>query len=143
VGSLPPIIPGTTPERSAKALKRVRVDPVEPEYEYEEEDPADTWDMKPTIRRTASGEMKEFFTIKYLAQAWDNRTIQSIRKLERQGVLPRAKYRTTAGQRRDRLYSREQIETLLEIAKDCGVYYTTTRVNIAKTGFTKRLLDRW
>lgn len=137
-------IPGTTPQRSAKALKRARRDPVEAdeEFEFEEEDPRDTWDMKPKVMKTSEG-VREFFTIKYLAQAWDNRTIQSVYKLEREGVIPKAKYRSKHGTRRDRLYSREQIELLIAAAKEYGVYETNTRKNIVKTGFTAHLLREW
>lgn len=138
------MIPGTTPERSAKALKRARANHEEPEPEVPwVEDPADHWDANPILRRTQSGEVKEFFTIKFLAQAWDNRTIISIRKLERMGVIPRARYRTNYGRRRDRLYSREQIEAVVRLAKEFGVYHTNTRKNISKTGFTEALKLEW
>ena len=136
------MIPGTTPERSAKAMKRVRRAPIEPEDIYDVEDPAETWDAKPKVMKTSEG-LREFFTIKYLAQAWDNRTIQSIRKLEREGVIPKAKYRSKVGKRRDRLYSREQIEMLVAVAKRYDVYETNTRKNIVKTGFTDEVLRNW
>ncbi len=131
------MIPGTTPERSAKALKRVRA------YVPQEEEEEDLWDSHPVVRQTATGEVKEFFPVKALAQAWDNRTIDSIYKLEREGIIPKARYRAAKGKRRDRLYSREQVEAIVRIAKELGVYSTRTRTKITKTGFTQRLLEVW
>lgn len=132
--------PGTTRERSAKALRHLA-------NERSEEDaapPSDDWDRNPIVVRTPDG-MRECFRIGALARAWDNRTVQSIYKLERMGILPRASYRkkATAGTRRDRLYTRQQIELIVRLAQEYGVYFRNTRRKIESTGFPAALLSQW
>ena len=135
--------PGTTRARSDKALKRVRRDPVLGELDDEY---VEAWDRFPIVIQTRDGERRECFRIGALAKAWDGRTPQSIYKLEHNGMLPKASYRkkATRGKHKgDRLYTREQIELIIEVAKECGVYRRNTRKRIDTSGFAEALLARW
>lgn len=138
------LVPGTTRARSDKALKRVRNEVPDPQFEDPFDD-VDAWDTSPTVR-VIDGQERELFTIGALAKAWDNRTVYSVRKLERAGVFPRPVYRKprpAQKQKGDRLYTREQIEAVVRIAKECEVFSTKTRIRIDKTEFTQRLLAVW
>jgi hypothetical protein len=88
--------------------------------------PADTqlWDAK-SITYLVNGEKREFFLIGNLAKALDY-SVQSIRAWEAAGLLPNTPYRSprtkrpVAGGRSDkgkRLWTREQIEGILRLAK--------------------------
>jgi hypothetical protein len=138
------IVPGTTRNRSDKALKRARTVVEADLPDHTEFDDLEAWDIDPQIMMV-KGKPVEMFTIKALAKAWDARTVYSVRKLERAGVLPKARYRKPkqGDQRGNRLYTREQIEAVVRIARECGVYSTGTRVNIVSTGFTEKLAAVW
>ena len=83
------------------------------------------WDAKPVFYRVG-GEKREFFTISHLAKALGY-SVQSIRAWEAQSLLPRSPYRSprtirpVAAGRSDkgkRLWTREQIEGILRLAKE-------------------------
>lgn len=82
------------------------------------------WDEKP-LYYLVEGEKREFFVIGHLAKALGY-SVQSIRLWEDKGLLPRSPYRSprtrkpVAGGRSNkgkRLWTREQIEGILRIAK--------------------------
>lgn len=136
------LIPGTTKARSEKAMKKAP-DPEPPDDDPFDDD--DSWDHSP-VSKTVGNVKREFFTISALAKAWDNREVVSIHKLERIGALPKAKYRTATPlgkSRGNRLYTREQIEAVVRIAKQCGVFERTNRKRIADTKFTSLLTAVW
>lgn len=91
------------------------------------------WDESPVVR-LFGGQAREFFTIGHLAAALD-RSVVTIRAWEKRGVLPQTPYRTpppkgperpstglggTSSKGR-RLWTRAQIEGVLQIAQECGV----------------------
>lgn len=93
------------------------------------------WDTNPKWL-TLDGVDVEFFTIGALATAL-NRQVVTIRKWEREGVLPVATYRS-AGARKNRLYTRAQIEGLRLIAAEEGLMDPTIKKNLGDTDFSAR-----
>ena len=83
--------------------------------------------LKPRYYRV-NGERCEFFTLGQLAKAL-NREAVTIRKWEREGILPkpthRAKGKDVRGSRR--LYTRSQVVGLVRIAIEEGVFYPHQR----------------
>lgn len=86
-----------------------------------------SWDSKP-LKYIMGGEQREFYTIGHLAKALGY-SVQSIRAWENKGLLPKSPFRSpkpvrdmlpgrTKGKR---LWTREQIEGILRIAKEEGV----------------------
>jgi hypothetical protein len=107
-----------------KPVNRERA-PVSPDSEL--------WDAKP-IMYVVGGEKKPFFLIRHLAMALGY-SVQSIRAWESAGLLPNTPYRSPrakgmmAGGRSDkghRLWTREQIDGILRLAKKHGVILNRT-----------------
>lgn len=98
-------------------------------------DASEGWDANPTIM-SLNGVETEFFTIGALAHAL-NRQVVTIRKWERLGFLPKATYRTSGG-RKDRLYTRAQVEGLVALAVEEKVYDPGIRIPIDTTNFPSR-----
>jgi hypothetical protein len=102
--------------------------------------PEDTpvWDAKP-VYYMVGGEKREFFLISHLAKALDY-SVQSIRAWEAAGVLPRTPFRSpktrrpVAGGRSNkgrRLWTREQVEGIVRIAKRHGVIFNKKPPTVA------------
>lgn len=106
---------------------------------YEQPDP-DRWDAHPKVYKV-KGEDVEFFTSGELAQALDGRATVTIRAWERKGIIPKATFHKPSDkpQGRRRLYSRAQVEGIVQIAKEEGIYSSDSRVKILTTNFTKRV----
>lgn len=96
----------------------------------QEQEPQDTdgWDKKPVVY-IHGGVSREFFTIGHLADAL-GRSPVTIRSWESKGALPKSPYRsprprgeTLPGKEKKgrRLWTRAQIEGILEIARTEGV----------------------
>lgn len=64
----------------------------------------------------------------------DERTTQTIRKWEKNGVIPPAIFRV--GQKR--LYAKEQMEVICRVAKECGI---RQGVAISLTNFSVRVFE--
>lgn len=118
---------------SSRPLSR-RPQPSEPAPEL------DGWDCKPR-RFTVAGVEKELFTIGDLAAALGRRP-NTIRKWERDGTLPRATFRAPSNDVRGvrRLYSREQVEGMVRIAREEGVLGLPSPP-ISHTTFTHRVFE--
>lgn len=99
-----------------------------------------SWDANPTFHYL-QGAHREFFGIGHLAYAL-GRSTKTIYKWEQRGLFPRATFilngASKNGQRR--LYTRQQINGVLEIALDEGVL-TGTRRFIAATAFPARCFE--
>lgn len=106
--------------------------PTPPEPTYE----GPPWDVNPKVM-VVKGEEIEFFTIGSLAKAL-NRQVVTIRKWEKLGYIPKARYRT-AGKKQDRLYTRAQIEGMMRLAEDEGLMDPTAKVRIPNTTFPVRV----
>lgn len=96
--------------------------------EKKQETASEDWYAKP-LKFMVNGEMREFFTIGHLAKA-TGYSVQSIRAWENTHLLPKSRYRTPSPKmsrspehivKGRRLWTREQIEGILRIAKEEGV----------------------
>lgn len=90
---------------------------------------------------TVKGKDMDFYTVGQLAEAL-NRRPTTIRKWERDGVIPRsvisAPSKDPRGRRR--LYTRKQIEGMVVIAREEGIL-TNTHKHITSTLFALRVAD--
>lgn len=118
------------PNRSAPHPKR-RGTGVDPE-----------WDANPRIYPTPEGPT-EFFTLGQLARALGRQSV-TIRKWEREGIIPKAQYqvpgRNNDPRGRRRLYTRKQVEGIVRIAEEEGLF-ANTRKPFEETRFRERVLD--
>ena len=103
------------------------------------------WDDKPVVMLHRGAE-REFFTIGHLAKALSRSTV-TIRSWENKGVFPRSPLSTPKSQVVPnfgskpvgrRLYTREQIEGVLEICRQCRVI-TDPHQKPPSPEFTKRV----
>lgn len=115
------IFPGGEPSRRARAERRA------PPPETPVDD-GPSWDDYP-LRKELRGEMIELFRVGALAEAIGV-TPKAIYKWERQRIFPPARYRTQAPKQGPipgkvpagrRLYTRAQIEAVIEAATEAGV----------------------
>jgi len=101
----------------------------------------DGWDAKPRVYKK-NGVDTEFFTVGHLALAM-NRKPLTIRQWERKGIIPKSTYqragRNGSQHGRRRLYTRAQIEGMIQIASEEGLL-TNDRREIASTDFKARVL---
>jgi hypothetical protein len=88
------------------------------------------------------GNPSEFFTIGVLSAAL-NRQPVTIRKWEREGVIPKPEFHDPRlrGLGKRRLYTREQIETAVKIATEEGILHDFRPILL--TQFSKRLYAAW
>lgn len=103
--------------------------------------PAETgdWDDKPRLV-SIKGQQTECFTVGHLARALD-RQPGTIRKWEREGVIPKPTFRLRSDDPRGtrRLYTRAQVEGIVRIAADEGVLVSHQKP-IKDTRFTERVV---
>lgn len=101
----------------------------------------DGWDANPRMYKK-NGVDTEFFTVGHLAAAM-NRKPLTIRQWERKGIIPKSTYqragRNGSQHGRRRLYTRPQIEGMIQIAGEEGLL-TNDRREIASTNFKARVL---
>lgn len=108
----------------------------------EQEDESANWDLKPFIF-TVRGKETEFFPIGALAKALGNRSANTLRAWEKEGILPKSVYvKPSADPRgRRRMYTRAMVEGLVEIAREEGVLWPHKGVRLGMTKFTQRALE--
>ena len=115
---------------SKQALTPVKV-------ESEDDGLDEPWDTHPRIY-TTRGTETEFFPISALATALRRKTV-TVRKWEQKGYLPKAQFRSPGGgEKQDRLYTREQIEGLLRIAREEKLLEPRKKMRIDQTDFPNR-----
>lgn len=99
------------------------------------------WDAKPR-KYVVGGTETEFFTVGQLATALGRQPV-TIRKWEREGVIPKATFQAPGKdgdpRGRRRLYSREQVEGMVRIAHEEGVLVSHQKP-IKDTQFTPRVI---
>lgn len=99
------------------------------------------WDTKPRVYDTADGPT-EFFTLGHLAKALGRKTA-TVRKWEREGVIPKAMFQVPGRdgdlRGRRRLYTRMQVEGIARIAAEEGLF-VNTRKPFEETQFKERVL---
>lgn len=113
--------------------KRRRSDPPPPPPPAAEAPP---WDKRPKTVAKYPG--VEFFTIGDLARAL-NRQPVTIRSWEAKGLMPPAKYR----KKDRRLYTRRQVEGLMEICERFGVLKFHVRPDRIPQGFSQAIVKLW
>jgi hypothetical protein len=90
-----------------------------------------------------AGVETEFFTVGDLAKALGRQPV-TIRKWEREGVIPKSTYQSPGRdddvRGRRRLYTREQIEGMVRIAHEEGVLVSHQKP-IKNTNFSVRVID--
>lgn len=96
------------------------------------------WDHRP-LKLIVGGVEHEFFTIGDVAKALNRKPV-TIRSWERKGVMPKARFRD---KRQRRLYSRRQIEGLIEIAESEAVLFFDVRPDNIPVTFTEKVLELW
>lgn len=79
-----------------------------------------------------NGEIFELYYINDLAYAL-GRTPQTVRKWEISGVIPKTPFKDNFGRR---LYTKEQIETIVRIAEECNI---KQGYSIANTSFSAKI----
>lgn len=112
---------------SKQVRRLVRGDVVEPE------EPEWKTDPKTFL---VNGSPVEFFSIGSLATAL-NRSVQTVRRWERKGWLPKASFRTS-GKKKDRLYTEVQIKGLIVLAREEGLLDPSERKPVGDTEFPAR-----
>jgi hypothetical protein len=94
---------------------------------------------------TISGYEVECFTTGQLADLLGHRRAVTIRAWEANGTLPKSGYYVPGKdgdvRGRRRYYTRRQVEGVLDIARQEGVLYPSTRISISRTNFTKRVTE--
>lgn len=103
----------------------------------------DAWDAHPLIY-PVNGEDMEFFTNGHLGDALDGRSDITMRKWEKKGFIPKATYYKPGKEGnvhgRRRLYSRAQVEGIVRIAKEEGIFPRNSRIKVSSTNFTRRVV---
>lgn len=97
------------------------------------------WDSKPLIFKL-KGKDTEFFTIGHLAKALGDRSAITLRKWEAEGILPKSPYvkQSEDPRGRRRMYTREQVEGLVRIAREEGVLWPRKGLRLSETNFRTR-----
>lgn len=100
------------------------------------------WDAKPR-KGVVNGVETSFYTVGQLAQAL-GRQAGTVRKWEREGVIPKSTYQSPGRdgdvRGRRRLYTRDQVEGIVRIAQEEGVLVSHQKP-IKDTRFTPRVID--
>jgi hypothetical protein len=92
---------------------------------------------------TISGYEVECFTTGQLGELLGGRKAVTIRAWEAEGILPRSGYFIPGKggdvRGRRRYYTRAQVQGVLDIAREEGVLYPSTKISISRTGFTRKV----
>lgn len=100
------------------------------------------WDEKPRLYMV-NGVETEFFTTGQMARALGREPV-TIRKWERTGLIPMATFQLEGkdgdSRGRRRLYTRAQVEGIVKIASEEGLF-THRRKPLAQTQFKERVLE--
>lgn len=122
--------PGSTTPLDIENIKR--------EQEHESAD----WDLNPMIF-TVRGKEMQFFPIGALARALGNRSPNTLRAWEKEGILPKSVFvkpsRDPRGRRR--MYTRAMVEGLVKIAKEEGVWLPDRGKKLSQTQFTRKAVE--
>lgn len=100
------------------------------------------WDAKPMMF-IVRGVPTEFFSIGQLGVALGNRSSNTLRAWEREGILPKSPYVKSSQDPRGRrrMYTRAMVEGIIKIAKEEGVLYPNKGIRLSDTSFTLRAFD--
>ena len=108
----------------------------------EQEAERNQWDKDPKIF-TVRGKEMEFFSIGALGTALGNRSPNTLRAWEREGILPKSVFRKPSTDPRGarRMYSRAMVEGLIQIAKEEGVLWPHEGLRLGQTQFTAKAME--
>ena len=124
------VFPGSTTPLNYSELREIQ------------EKSLEDWDSKPFLF-TVKGIETEFFSIGQLGKALGNRSSNTLRAWEREGIIPRSPYikpsETVNGRRR--MYSRAMVEGLVKIAKEEGILFPDKGKRLSDTKFTIRAVE--
>lgn len=97
--------------------------------------------LKPKVY-TVGGKDVAFYTVGQLAAVLD-RQAGTVRRWERDGIIPKATFRVPSDDPRGkrRLYTRAQVEGIAKIAAEEGLIPLGYKTDIKSTKFTLRVLD--
>jgi len=106
-----------------------------------QEKESEKWDAKPFVF-LANGKEQEFFSIGQLGKALGNRSAVTLRKWEREGILPKSPYMKPSSDPRGRrrMYTRAMVEGLVKIAKEEGVWLPDKGRRLSETTFQQKAL---
>jgi hypothetical protein len=92
---------------------------------------------------TVKGREVECFTTGQLAALLGGRSAVTIRSWEGEGILPKSGYalpgRDGDVRGRRRYYTKNQVQGVLDIALEEGVFWPGPRINVRRTAFTARV----
>lgn len=105
-----------------------------------QETAVDSWDAKP-LRFKVRGVEMELFTIGQLGRALGDRSPNTLRAWEKEGIIPKSPYvkPSTDPRGRRRLYSRDMVEGMMRIAREEGVLWPHKGVKLSATQFQPRV----
>lgn len=108
---------------------------------HDEYDPVIDWPKGRIL--TVKGREVECFTTGQLASMLGGRSAVTIRSWEHDGILPKSGYALSGKdgdvRGRHRYYTRNQVQGVLDIALDEGVFWPGPRINVRRTAFTVRV----
>ena len=93
------------------------------------------WDRAIPYTNKETGYSTTLYNINVLAN-WLGRTSQTIRKWEIAGVIPKTPFKSDG----KRLYSKEQIDILVECAEKANI---STGKKMSQTNFTRNVQKKW
>lgn len=101
-----------------------------------QEESISKWDAKPFVF-LVGGKETEFFSIGQLGKALGNRSPVTLRKWEREGILPKSPYTKPSSDPRGkrRMYTRAMVEGLVKIAREEGVLWPDKGRRLSETMF--------
>jgi len=104
-----------------------------------QEKETEKWDAKPFVF-LVGGKEQEFFSIGQLGKALGNRSAVTLRKWEREGILPKSPYTKPSDDPRGRrrMYTRAMVEGLVKIAKEEGVWLPDKGRRLSETMFQQK-----
>lgn len=109
------------------------------EFRQVQEKTIEDWDAKP-FTFLVSGKELEFFSIGQLGRALGNRSPNTLRAWEKEGILPKSPFikpsETPNGRRR--MYTRAMVEGLVIIAKQEGVLWPDKGIRLSDTKFSEK-----
>jgi hypothetical protein len=104
-----------------------------------QEDHIAKWDDKP-FKFKLNGKEVEFFSVGQLGMALGNRSSNTLRAWEKNGILPKSPYVKPSSDPRGRrrMYTRDMVEGLVRIAREEGVLWPHKGVRLSETKFQER-----
>jgi len=128
-------------EQMAKVFPGSTTPLIHQEIRVAQEKAIEDWDAKPNIFRM-NGKDVEFFSIGQLGKALGNRSSNTLRAWEREGIIGKSPYvkpsATPNGRRR--MYTRAMVEGLVIIAREEGVLWPDKGIRLSDTKFSVRAI---